>query len=86
MELITLKMPTTYIKGLEKLIHHEIYPNRSEAIRNAVRDLVKKEKKFFSGLEFLNESSMNLTRILVSKNDSNFKSKINLLNKNENNR
>lgn len=46
MKLITLNLPSTYIQGLEKLVHDEIYPNRSEAIRHAVRDLIKKENAF----------------------------------------
>jgi antitoxin ParD1/3/4 len=44
MKLITLNLPQAYIDGLEKLVQMEIYPNRSEAIRMAVRDFLRKEK------------------------------------------
>ena len=43
MKLITINLPQAYIDGLEKLVDDEIYPNRSEAIRNAVRDMLRKE-------------------------------------------
>ncbi|NVM04113.1 MAG: type II toxin-antitoxin system ParD family antitoxin [Candidatus Helarchaeota archaeon] len=43
MEIITLHLPKSYLEGLEKLISWGIYPNRSEAIRVAVRDLLKEE-------------------------------------------
>ncbi len=43
MEIITLHLPRSYLEGLEKLIAWGIYPNRSEAIRVAVRDLLKNE-------------------------------------------
>ncbi len=43
MEIITLHLPKSYLEGLEKLISWGIYPNRSEAIRVAVRDLLKQE-------------------------------------------
>jgi Arc/MetJ-type ribon-helix-helix transcriptional regulator len=43
MQLITINLPQAYIDGLEKLVEDEIYPNRSEAIRNAVRDFLRRE-------------------------------------------
>ncbi len=43
MKLVTLHVPETYIQGLEKLVQNNLYPNRSEAIRIAIRDLLKKE-------------------------------------------
>lgn len=42
-KLITCHLPTAYIEGIEKLVEDEIYPNRSEAIRVAIRDLLKNE-------------------------------------------
>ena len=44
MKLLTINLPQAYIDGLEKLVDDEIYPNRSEAIRIAVRDMLKREK------------------------------------------
>jgi len=41
--LITLHVPEQYVEGLEKLVASKLYPNRSEAIRIAIRDLLKRE-------------------------------------------
>jgi Arc/MetJ-type ribon-helix-helix transcriptional regulator len=43
MKLITCHLPEAYIEGLDRLISQDSYPNRSEAIRVAVRDLLKSE-------------------------------------------
>ena len=41
--LITLHLPEPYIKALDKLVDEKYYPNRAEAIRVAVRDLLNVE-------------------------------------------
>ncbi len=43
MKLITVHLPVAYLNGIDELISHDSYPNRSEAIRVAVRDLLKSE-------------------------------------------
>ncbi len=43
MKLITLHCPEQLLEGLEELVKMNLYPNRSEAIRIAIRDLLKKE-------------------------------------------
>ena len=43
MKMITLHLPLYYIRMLDKLIDEKKYPNRAEAIRMAVRDLVLDE-------------------------------------------
>jgi antitoxin ParD1/3/4 len=43
MKLITLYLPETYIKALDQLVGERFYPNRAEAIRVAVRDLISVE-------------------------------------------
>jgi len=43
MKLISVQLPEAYVKGLENLVQKGFYPNRSEAIRYAIRDLLKKE-------------------------------------------
>lgn len=43
MRLVTVHLPKSYIEGLEVLVKDNIYPNRSEAIRVAVRDMLKAE-------------------------------------------
>lgn len=43
MRLITLYMPEPYIQSLDQLVNEKYYPNRAEAIRVAVRDLLSSE-------------------------------------------
>jgi antitoxin ParD1/3/4 len=42
-KLITLYVPETYLKALDRLVGEKFYPNRAEAIRVAIRDLVSEE-------------------------------------------
>lgn len=43
MRLITLHIPETYIRDLDQLVDDQYYPNRAEAIRIAIRDLLTDE-------------------------------------------
>jgi antitoxin ParD1/3/4 len=43
LKLVTIHLPEAFIEGIEELVKSRIYPNRSEAIRIAVRDLLKNE-------------------------------------------
>ena len=43
MKLITLHLPEPYVKALDKLVEQKYYPNRAEAIRVAIRDLLNDE-------------------------------------------
>ena len=43
MRLVTVKMPETYLEGLDELVRMGRYRSRSEAIRIAVRELLKRE-------------------------------------------
>ena len=43
MKLITLHIPEIYLESLEELVKKKYYPNRAEAIRVAVRDLLDDE-------------------------------------------
>jgi Arc/MetJ-type ribon-helix-helix transcriptional regulator len=43
LKLITIHLPEAYLQGIAELIKSQLYPNRSEAIRIAVRDLLKSE-------------------------------------------
>ena len=36
-------MPEEFLKGLNELVRMKYYPNRSETIRAAIRDLLKAE-------------------------------------------
>ena len=43
MKLVTVKMSAIYVNGLDKLVEIGMYPSRSEAIRVAIRDLLRRE-------------------------------------------
>lgn len=43
LKLITLHLPEPYLKALDRLVDEKYYPNRAEAIRVAVRDLLNVE-------------------------------------------
>ncbi len=43
LKLITLYVPETYLKALDQLVGEKFYPNRAEAIRVAIHDLVSEE-------------------------------------------
>ncbi|MHA1671458.1 MAG: ribbon-helix-helix domain-containing protein [Promethearchaeota archaeon] len=40
---MTCHVPEAYLKGIEDLVNMNLYPNRSEVIRVAIRDLLKIE-------------------------------------------
>ncbi len=43
MKLVTVKMPEIYVNGIEELVKAGRYSSRSEVIRIAVRELLKRE-------------------------------------------
>ncbi|UCE10140.1 MAG: type II toxin-antitoxin system ParD family antitoxin [Candidatus Thorarchaeota archaeon] len=43
MKVVTICIPESYIEGLDRLIDQSKYPNRSEIIRIAIRDLLVDE-------------------------------------------
>ncbi len=43
MRVVTICLPETYVEGVDKLIGQNKYPNRSEVIRIAMRDLLVDE-------------------------------------------
>lgn len=43
LKLITVKLPEAYLTGIDELVNAGIYPNRSEALRVAIRDMLKRE-------------------------------------------
>ncbi|BAA80494.1 conserved hypothetical protein [Aeropyrum pernix K1] len=43
MRLVTVKMPEMYVKGIDELVRAGRYSSRSEVIRIAVRELLKRE-------------------------------------------
>ncbi len=43
MERVTLRIPKQQIEQVERMVESGQYPNRSEAIRAAVRDMIEEE-------------------------------------------
>lgn len=43
LKLVTVKMPELYIEGIDELVKIGKYRNRSEVIRAAIRELLRKE-------------------------------------------
>ena len=43
LRLITINLPESYLKDLDELVEEDLYPNRAEVIRTAVRDLLAEE-------------------------------------------
>ncbi|UCE09819.1 MAG: type II toxin-antitoxin system ParD family antitoxin [Candidatus Thorarchaeota archaeon] len=58
MRLITVKMSDIYVNGLDKLVESGMYPSRSEAIRVAIRDLLRREL-WIDGVPVIEESNPN---------------------------
>ncbi len=42
-KLITVKVPDLYVKGIDELVKVQRYSSRSEVIRIAIRELLKRE-------------------------------------------
>ncbi len=51
MRIVTVKMPESYIEAIDELVRMGRYSSRSEVIRAAVRELLKKEL-WSSDIEF----------------------------------
>ena len=45
MERVTLRIPKQQIEEVERMVETGQYPNRSEAIRSAVREMINKEEE-----------------------------------------
>lgn len=43
MKKIAVKLPEVYVDGLDRLVKTGFYPNRAEAIRFAIRDMLQVE-------------------------------------------
>jgi Arc/MetJ-type ribon-helix-helix transcriptional regulator len=49
MKLISFKAPNNYLEELDELVRGGVYSSRSEAIRTAIRDLLKRELEWKDG-------------------------------------
>jgi len=43
MKVVSVHLPEAYIEAIDELVRRKVYPNRAEAIRMAVRDLIRRE-------------------------------------------
>jgi antitoxin ParD1/3/4 len=57
MKLISVNLPESYLKVLEILVAEGKFPNRSEAIRVGIRDLIKTEYLIEESVRNLNPST-----------------------------
>ncbi len=62
MKLITVHIPEAYLDAINRLIAADAYPNRSEAIRVAIRDLLKTELGGF--IKFSQDKSSRIPNLM----------------------
>jgi len=62
MKLVTVKMPEAYVEGIDELVKMGRYSSRSEVIRVAIRDLLRRELWFANEAEFETSYLKNLKR------------------------
>ncbi|ASJ00354.1 ribbon-helix-helix domain-containing protein [Thermococcus gorgonarius] len=43
MRIISVQLPQSYINAMDQLVRRGLYPNRSEVIRTAIREFLKRE-------------------------------------------
>ncbi len=43
MRIISVQVPQSYVNAMDQLVKRGVYPNRSEVIRAALREFLKKE-------------------------------------------
>jgi len=43
LRVVSVKLPDSYIEGIDELVKRGIYTSRSDAIRAAIRELLRKE-------------------------------------------
>jgi antitoxin ParD1/3/4 len=43
MKVVTVHLPEAYVEAIDELVKRKVYANRAEAIRMAVRDLLRRE-------------------------------------------
>jgi len=51
MKIITINLPEKYLEAIQILNDLNIYPSRSEAIRNALHDFLSDELKMYEDLD-----------------------------------
>lgn len=71
MRIITVKVPESYIEAIDELVRMGIYTSRSEAIRAAIRELIKREmwsvKKSMMNINKKNNKKKNIEIIEIDE-------------------
>jgi Arc/MetJ-type ribon-helix-helix transcriptional regulator len=67
MQIITVNLPSIYIDAIAKLTDVKMFPSRSEAIRQALRDFLKNELEMVESLLDLSEKEGELPAAMNSK-------------------
>ena len=77
MKLITLNLPEPDLLRLDEVVRKKRYPNRSEAIRLAVKDLLEREAYGYGTLyeQYLEKKVQRLSKIMVDWNKRDLDSK-----------
>jgi Arc/MetJ-type ribon-helix-helix transcriptional regulator len=52
MERVTLRIPKQQIEEVEQMVEQGTYPNRSEAIRSAVREMLDEQRENDNGRQW----------------------------------
>ena len=68
MKMLTVYIPEKYLETLDLLVYEKLFPNRSEAIRTAIRDLIQKEILF---KEISKKRSTSFEKQVSRENDGN---------------
>ncbi|RLG77075.1 MAG: CopG family transcriptional regulator [Thermoprotei archaeon] len=63
MRLVTVKIPEIYLEGIDELVKLGRYSSRSEVIRTAIRDLLKKELWFSDKSDELRHSKNSIALV-----------------------
>ncbi|NJF26000.1 ribbon-helix-helix domain-containing protein [Thermococcus sp. Bubb.Bath] len=46
MRIVSVQLPQSFVNAMDQLVRRGVYPNRSEVIRTAIREFLKKEMHF----------------------------------------
>jgi len=50
MKAVTINIPEPYLRAIDDLVRRKVFPNRAEAIRVAIRDLIRFHAEYTPGL------------------------------------
>jgi len=68
MQIVTVNLPSIYIDAIAKLTEQGMFPSRSEAIRQALRDFLKSELEMVESLLDISEKDGKIQVVQDTKN------------------